>query len=162
MFQLQLNFLYCPHYIMCHCSNLYHVCNNNFFFVILVTQLFAKSLQLFCSQATSHKADWILTDYCPLCLAVLYMHNFSLQKVLKVEGSRSRLLENSIATACICTFSYLSVPFFFMLVVVGLFGMCSMYLLVCICVLRTHCLLLRSLSLRLRFLSLSYSWSLFL
>ena len=42
-------------------------------------------------------------------LTLLYTQN-SLQDILKVEGSRSRLLETSIATACICAFSHLSVP----------------------------------------------------
>ena len=45
-----------------------------------------------------------------------------------------------------------------MLVVVGLFGTCSMYLLVCVCVLCTYCLLMRFLSLCLRYLPLSYSF----
>ena len=26
--------LYCPHYLMCYCSNLYHIYNNNYSFVI--------------------------------------------------------------------------------------------------------------------------------
>ena len=34
----------------------------------------------------------------------------------------------------VCAFAYLSIPFFLMLVIVGLLGTCSMYLLVCICV----------------------------
>ena len=28
--QFQLNSLYCPHYPMCHCSNLYHINDNNY------------------------------------------------------------------------------------------------------------------------------------
>ena len=28
--QFQLNSPHCPHYYMCHCSNLYHIYNNNF------------------------------------------------------------------------------------------------------------------------------------
>ena len=40
----------------------------------------------------------------------IYTHALNQQNVLKIEGSRSCLLENSIATACICASSYLSVP----------------------------------------------------
>ena len=90
--------------------------------------------------ATSLKADWITTDSCPLWHAFLYMHVFSLQNVLKVKGSRSHLLENSIATSCLCSFSYLSVAHtcccWFIWKVFDVY-----------CVLRTHCLLLRLLSL---------------
>ena len=38
--------LYCPHYLMCYCSNIYHVYNTNNSFVILLTQ----SYSLFCLQ----------------------------------------------------------------------------------------------------------------
>ena len=51
--------------------------------------------------ATSRKTEWIITDYCLLCLVVLQYETFSLTNVLK----------DSIATACICAFSYLSVPY---------------------------------------------------
>ena len=73
--------------------------------------------------------EFLLTS-CLLCLALLYAHTFCVQNVLKVEGSRSCLLANSIATACICALSV-------MLVVVGLFGRCSMYFLVYMCILYT-------------------------
>ena len=39
------------------------------------------------------------------------MHAFSLQNVLKLKGSGSRLLENSTATAYICAFSLCPVFF---------------------------------------------------
>ena len=42
-----------------------------------------------------------------LCPALLYMHVLSMQNFLKIKGSCSRLLA-SIATTCICVFSYLS------------------------------------------------------
>ena len=77
--------------------------------------------------ATSHKADWITTDRFVLPFYVYTA--FSLQNVLKVEGSRSRLLKNSIATACIRAFSYLSARF-----VCCYWIACSMNLLVCICI----------------------------
>ena len=60
---------------------------------------------LFYSHATSHKADWILTDRCLLCLAFLYAHIFNLMRVLEVEGSWFRLLENSFTIFCyLCTY----------------------------------------------------------
>ena len=49
-------------------------------------------------------ADCITTDCRLFCLVT-----FSLTNVLEVEGFCSRLLENFIATLCICAFSYLSV-----------------------------------------------------
>ena len=74
----------------------------------------------------------LLLTRCLLSLVFLYVHTFSGQNVLKVKGSLSCLFENSIATACICALSYLSVLFSFMLVVIGLLGSFSIYLLVCI------------------------------
>ena len=53
---------------------------------------------LFCSHATSHKADWILTTCCLLCLGLLYAQVISLMKVLEVERSGLSLLKNSTAT----------------------------------------------------------------
>ena len=60
---------------------------------------FAKNFKpwLFASHATSHKADWITTTRCLLCLALFYEQLISLMKVLEVERSGLRLLENSIA-----------------------------------------------------------------
>ena len=78
------------------------------------------------TQLHKRLTEFLLTLY-PLCLTLLYTHD-EWRMFLK----RSRLLENSIATACICAFSHLSIPFAFMLVVIGLLGSCSMYLLVCI------------------------------
>ena len=88
--------------------------DNSCLFDILLTLLFAILLttEIF-KQATSHKADWILTDCCPLYLPLLYMHVFSLMKVLEVERSVYYLV------VCIVpvTFAYL---YILMLVVVGL------------------------------------------
>ena len=88
-------------------SNLYNVYKNNYnsnslFDIILCLQSVYKQPlvswiftmatfkpQLFCSHTTLHKADWILTTGC-LSQVV------SLMKVLAVERSRLRLLENSI------------------------------------------------------------------
>ena len=84
------------------------------------------------TKATLHKADWITTDCRQLCPALLLSNTNSPTNVIEVEGSRSCLLENSIATACIYAFSCLSASFSLILVVIGLFGSCSMYLLVCI------------------------------
>ena len=57
-----------------------------------------------------HKTDWLQLTYCSFYMTLLYTHVFSLQNILKVEGSPSRLLETSIATACLCVFSHLTVP----------------------------------------------------
>ena len=75
-------------------------------FVIPITQLFAIVLateifkpRLFCSHATSHKADCILTVDCSLlCVAFLYAHVFSLIKVLEMDRSGFRLFQNSSVT----------------------------------------------------------------
>ena len=88
---------------LCHCS---HITDTTIIITITAysTQPFTtcSQLQLFCSHGTSHKGDWIPTDCCPLCLALLYTH-IRLQNVLKVEDSWSRLLENSIAKKlCMC------------------------------------------------------------
>ena len=124
---------------MCPCSNLYHIFNNNYnnnysfvilkclqpfckphFLVILHTWLFVflltnfscklytYSLDLHNTQLHSRLTELPLT-LCLLYLVLLYAHTFSLQNVLKVEDSRSRLLERFIAHACIFAFSYLSV-----------------------------------------------------
>ena len=78
------------------------------------------------------------------CFALLYFNTNSLTNVLEVEGSRSRLAEDSILTSLFLVYSaYIvvllwvrkSIPFFLMLVVVGLIGTWSIYLLVCICIL---------------------------
>ena len=85
--------------------------------------------RMFSSHATSHKADWILTDCCLLCLALLYAHVFSLMKVLDTEQwpwsgtfavSPSREFFCDYFVVCIVTFAYFSFVPFFMLVVVGL------------------------------------------
>ena len=71
---------------------------------------------------------------------------------LIVEDKRSRLLESSIVTTCVCACLYLSIPIacccWFIWNVFNVFV--SVYL----------CLLLRLLSLCVRYLSLTYSWSL--
>ena len=76
--------------------------------------------RLFCSHATSHKADWILTDSCLLCFVFLYAHTFSLKNVLNVECSCFCFLELSIVTALLlvlfvhfacCVFAYVYLLF---------------------------------------------------
>ena len=57
---------------------------------------------------TCHKTAWITIQSCPFCQPLLYTDAFSLQNVLNVEGSWSRLLENFIAKAFVCAFSFLS------------------------------------------------------
>ena len=81
------------------------------------------------------------------CLAFLYMHIFSLQNVLKVECSHCCIGEISIVTACLCAFSYLSVPYaccwWFIWKVfwyyVDTISCCVCFLCVCIsCLFHTH------------------------
>ena len=78
-------------------------------------------------KAISHKADWILTTCRLLFLAVSLSNTNSLTNVFEVEGTWSRFLDNIVVCASVC----LSVPFSLMLVVVvGLLGTSSIYLLV--------------------------------
>ena len=92
---------------MCNCTNLYDVYNNNclvlYSYHATIRYIFIMAIfkpRLFCSHATSHKADWILTTHCCLLyLARLYAHVFSLMKVLEMVHSRFRLLENYFAIA---------------------------------------------------------------
>ena len=58
------------------------------------------------SYATCHKTNWLQLTHWSLYLA----NTFSLTNVLEVEGSRSRLLEQSTATVCICAFSDMPFP----------------------------------------------------
>ena len=125
-------------------SNLYNVYNNNYLFDILLTKLLAILLtieifkpQLFCSHATSRKADWILTTvvhfimlfYIPMssvwCRFWKWkVHCFLFTKILL----RLPYLYSACSHTCL----------FLMLVVVGL-----RVRWICLCVLCTHCLLLR-------------------
>ena len=60
-----------------------------YFFTLLFSILLAKQIfkpRLFCSHATSHKANRILTDCCLLCLAFVFAYDFSLMKILEVES----------------------------------------------------------------------------
>ena len=129
-----------PHSLSCHCSILYYCTNKmiistiTVYFMILIIQLFARSLQWRCSNlncyshATSHKIDWILS-YCR-------------QHIVLVPAF-SRTIKRSL----VYVHSYTSL---------------SLFRCVCCCTFSTHCLLLRSLSLLTGYLSLSNSWSLFL
>ena len=49
----------------------------------------------FTCNTSSHKTDWIATDFCLLCLAFLYPHVFCLMKVLAVARLGFCLLEIS-------------------------------------------------------------------
>ena len=91
LFQVQLKSLYSTHYLMCHCSKLYHVYNNNYntncldcyFYHTTIRQIFATAIfkpQLFVH--TQHKADRILTDCCPLCLALTKFRGFAFSRIL--------------------------------------------------------------------------------
>ena len=107
--------------LLCHCLNNYCLPDttirysaynrNSSVRTQLVTRLLELQLTVVCS-----------------ALPILQSSQISQTNVLEMEGSYFRRLENSIATACICAFSRLSVPH----------ACCcchrrSMYLLVCIC-----------------------------
>ena len=117
LFQL---YLYCSHYFRSHLTDAtiitritidttfrYSAYNRNCF---VHTQLHTRMI------------EFLLTR-CPLSLASLYTHAFSLQNVLNVEGLRSCLLKSlPWLLVCVNFHDCLSL----MLVVVGLFGRCSM------------------------------------
>ena len=126
---VSIEFFIVLHYLMClqHINNNNYI--NNYLFVILiclqpfykphlyVIQLTTFSVsttlirQIFTyATETLHNSDGITIDCCPLYLTFLYTHTFSLLYVYKVKGSCSCLLENSIMTACSCSFLYLPVP----------------------------------------------------
>ena len=121
---------------MCHCYNNNY--NNNYsFFILICLQPFRKPHLYFIlhttdmfNQTTSHKTDCITLSKWSLCLAILYVYTFNLQNVLKAEGLWSRLIESSIRTARMYAFSHLSVHY----ACCCCWFRCSMYLLVCICV----------------------------
>ena len=86
--------------------------------IIIIITITACSTQLFAillaigtvSSQRNFTQGWLNSSWLfPLCLALLYKHVFSLPNVLIVVGSWTRLLENSIAKACVWAFSYLSV-----------------------------------------------------
>ena len=115
---------------MCHCSHLTDTtiiittaCPTQLFAILLptATVLLELDRQLITSLLELQLTDW------SLYLVFLYAHTFSLQNIIKVEYSRSRLLEKSIATVCICAFSYMSFPHAYCC-----WFRCSMYLLMCI------------------------------
>ena len=97
----------------------------------LTTQIFTmENLQtttVLLNNGTSHKADWILTAPCLLCLVFLYAYVNRLMNVLEVECSWLRLHENSITMSllfvylvhvvCCWFLSYFFIPFSFMLMV---------------------------------------------
>ena len=82
-------------------------------FAILLLTLLQKHLFVRSSQGRSlitqvyTRLTELLVADCLLYFAFLYTHAISY--MFKLEGLHSLLLENSIGTACICAFSYLSV-----------------------------------------------------
>ena len=158
---------------MCHCSNLYHICNNNYnnnysFVTTFLQATFVRysSHTLFCLQNNvsnterrslnmqlhTRVTELLLTAVCLLCLALLLFITFSLTNVLEAEGWRSCLLENSIATACMCEFFFLSVSHICCCWVIWKVFVVFVSMYLC-----TNCLLLHLLSLCLRYLSPSRS-----
>ena len=77
-------------------------CKPHLYFILHTSEMF--------KHATCHKTDWLQLTVAH-CDSPFYIHMSSVCRTFfKVEGSWSRLLENSTAKACICAFSYLSVP----------------------------------------------------
>ena len=119
---------------MCHCSNLYHLYNNNYDNNCLVSYSYHSNHDCF----VHTQLHTMLTEF--LLLVACFVLNFymrtcviSLMKVIEVKRSGLRLLENSIAitcffvycvhSACGC-FRILVYPFFFLwnnLKIVGTF-----------------------------------------
>ena len=90
--------------------------------------LFAsRSCTLFCTQlrCSNTQLHSRLTELQLTIVCFVLLFCSPTTNVLEVEGSRSRLLENSIATACICASSYMSSV---ILVVGDLFEKCLVYL----------------------------------
>ena len=73
------------------------------------------------AQLHTRLSELILTR---CCLTLLYTHTFNLQNVLKVEDPRSRLLENSVTTICICCCCWFICKVLYVIVSVYL---CSVY-----------------------------------
>ena len=113
---------------MCHCTNLYHINNNNYNYNCLVryfclttmrysahticistntcsSDLYIGDLQtttvLFTRKVSSHTTDWITTNSLSSVLSCpfLIQHNQNFRYVLGAERPCSRLLDNSIATS---------------------------------------------------------------
>ena len=131
----------------CHVSNLYNLYNHNCWLdILLCLQPFCKQQHLFvrsvqrkpsnhdCSLTQRLFTQGSLNSYCSaFVLSCLLWSNINnLMNVLEAERWCSRFLENSIATSLLFVSTVLHV--FLMLVVVGLLGTCSMYLLKYICV----------------------------
>ena len=116
--------LYCPHYLMCRCSNLYHIYNNNYnknlfirysiclqsfckqyLFVILHPRLFAWSSQRQSSNR-NFTQGWLNSYWVMLALSCPFIvpHKQSNER----SWSRRFVLSlfwKSIAIVCICAFS---------------------------------------------------------
>ena len=99
---------------MCHCSHLTDTtiiiaitaCPTQLFAILLTTATVLLELH---TQLVTRLIELQLTDCSPY-LAFLYAPTFSLHNVVKVEDSRSRILEKSIVTVCICAFLYMLLP----------------------------------------------------
>ena len=103
--------LYCSHYLIYHCSNLYHVYkikyNNNYSLDLYNGDLQTSTVH---TQFYTSLIEFLLTVACFILL-------FSLTNVLKAKCSCSRILENFIAIslllvyAAYCVFAYVYLLF---------------------------------------------------
>ena len=86
-------------------------CNNNYSYNNRHNfSLFCLQPQLFCSHSTSHKNDWIFTDSLP-AFSCLFIYA-RLQSAERSQCRRFAFLppQKSTVTACMCEFSWLSIP----------------------------------------------------
>ena len=78
---------------------------------------------------------WLLPAlFCLLICARLQFDEGSWSETFGVSLSREILCDSIVVGVVLVAFAYLFIPFALMFVVVGLLGTCSMYLLVCSCV----------------------------
>ena len=168
--------LYCSYYLMCHCLNLYHVYNNNYnnnySFVILICMqpsckphvhvILLPTLFVSPTLIRSSNTQLVFTQGWLNCywLSSALSCPFIYARLQSSERSQSRRFgfSPSLELYRDCLYMCILILVFpLMLVVIGLLVPCSTYFLVYTCVLCTHYLLLRFLSLCLRYLSRSCS-----
>ena len=129
------------HYLMCHCSNLYHVCNNiynNNWFFILITQLLANYFQWRCSNHNCFVHTLLHTRLTEFLLTLSFL--FICARLQSDEFYQSRMLSRMFVFLlhyCLCilfallaVYSLMSIFFSHGAVVVGLLITRSMYVLV--------------------------------
>ena len=115
--------------------------------------LFNRNLNFTTQQHNTRRTELQLTFVC--FVLSFYMRTPSVYRIFSKQKAHDLVFSRTLLRPLVYVHSHTCLSF--MLVAIGLFERSSMYLLVCICVLCTHCLLLRLLSLCLRYLFLSHS-----